>query len=103
MCEVELILGLPYIFPLLECVHTLIKITQGINVFVCDFVENVKKTQQKLYKLYCDLYTRFDDLRFDDFNVIETFINDALLMNWFFDMNGRKDAMYLAFSFARHK
>jgi hypothetical protein len=26
-----------------------------------------------------------------------------LLMNWFFDMNGPKDAMYLAFSFARHK
>jgi hypothetical protein len=101
MCEVEFILGLPYIFPLLECVHTLIKISQGRNVFVCDFVESVKKVQQKLYKLYCDLYTRFDDLTFDDFNVIDT--NDALPMNWFYDLNGTKDAMYLTFSFVRRK
>jgi hypothetical protein len=64
-------------------------------------VESVKKVQQKLYKLYCDLYTRFDDLTFDDFNVIDT--NDALPMNWFYDLNGPKDAIYLTFSFVRHK
>jgi hypothetical protein len=79
MCEVDLISGLPCIFPLLECVYTLIKIAQGRNVFLCDFVENVQHAQQKLYKLYCDLYTRFDHLAFDDFNVIETFINDDAL------------------------
>lgn len=27
MCDVELILGLPYVLPLLECLRTLIKIT----------------------------------------------------------------------------
>jgi hypothetical protein len=26
MCDVELILGLPYVLPLLDCLHTLIKI-----------------------------------------------------------------------------
>jgi hypothetical protein len=103
MCEVEFILGLPYIFPLLECVYTLIKIAQGRNVFVCDFMESVKKVQQKLYESYCDLYTRFHDLAFDDFNAIETFTNDALPMNWFSDLNGPKDARYFTFSFVRHK
>ncbi len=49
----------------------LIKIAQGRNVFVCDFVENVKQMQQKLYMLYCDIYTRFDNLAFDYFNAIE--------------------------------
>jgi hypothetical protein len=34
---------------LFECVHMLIKIVQGGNVFVCDFVESVKQMQQKLY------------------------------------------------------
>lgn len=29
MCDVELIMGLPCILPLLECLHTLIKIAQG--------------------------------------------------------------------------
>jgi hypothetical protein len=46
---------------------------------------------------------KFDDLAFDDFNVIEMFTNDALPMNWFYDLNVPKDAMYLAFLFVRHK
>ncbi len=48
-------------------------------------------------------YTKFDDRTFDDFSVIEMFTNDALPMSWFSDLNGLKDTMYLAFSFARHK
>jgi hypothetical protein len=53
--------------------------------------------------LYCDPYTKFDDPTFDDFNVIETLTNDVLSMSWFSNLNGLKDTMYLAFSFARHK
>jgi hypothetical protein len=39
MCDVEFILRLLCILPLLECVHTVIKITQGQDVFICDFVK----------------------------------------------------------------
>ncbi len=46
------ILGLPYMFPLFECVYALIKVAQGRDVFVCDFVEFVKIAQQELYMLY---------------------------------------------------
>jgi hypothetical protein len=70
---------------------------------VRDFVESVKQAQQELYKLYCHLYTRFDDLAFDDFNVIEMLTNDALPMNWFSNLNSIEDAMYLVFSFVGHK
>ncbi len=45
LCDVEIILGLPCILPLLECVHALIKVVQGKDVFVCDFVEVVKGAQ----------------------------------------------------------
>jgi hypothetical protein len=45
LCDVEVILGLPYIYPLFECVHALIKVAQGKDVFVCDFVEVVKIAQ----------------------------------------------------------
>jgi len=35
MSNVELILGMPYILPLLECVHMLIKVAKSKDVFVC--------------------------------------------------------------------
>jgi hypothetical protein len=43
------------------------------------FVENVKLAQAKLYRLYCVLYTKFNDLAFDEFNIIETLTNENLL------------------------
>ncbi len=71
--------------------------------FLCDFVEHVKFVQHKFYRLYCDPYKRFNDLTFDNFNAIETADNENIPMSWFFDLNGRKDAMYLAFSCVGHK
>jgi hypothetical protein len=97
MCDVELILGLTCIFPLLQCVHMFIKIVQGRDVFVCDFAKSIKQAQQELYRLYCDPYIKFDDLTINDFNVIEMFTNDVLPMSWFSNLNGLEDTMYLAF------
>jgi hypothetical protein len=45
LCDIDLILGFPCILPLLDIVHMLIKIAQGRNVFVCDFVNDVKSVQ----------------------------------------------------------
>jgi hypothetical protein len=98
MSNVELILGMPYILPLLECVHMLIKVAKNRNVFV----KSVKLTQPKFYKLYCDLYIFFNDLAFDDFNAIETLTNDALPISQISNFNGGKDVVFLAFSFTRH-
>ncbi len=66
MCDVEFILKLLCILPLFECVHMVIKITQGQDVFICDFVENFKFVQHKLYRLHCDPYMKFNDLTFYD-------------------------------------
>lgn len=103
MCDVELIIRLLCILPLFKCVHIVIKITQGQNVFICDFVEIIKFVQHKFYTLYCDPYMRFNDLAFENFNAIETANNENLPMSWFFYFNGGKDAMYLAFSCVGHK
>jgi len=70
MFDVEMILGLPSIFLMFECVHALIKVAQGKDVFVCDFVEVVKMTQQGLYTLYYDMYAKFEESTFDEFNAI---------------------------------
>jgi hypothetical protein len=99
--DVEVILGLPCSLLMLEFVHALIKVAQGKYVFVCDFVEVVKMAKQKLYKLYCDPYAKFEDLTFDDFNVIQTLNNSNFPLEWFSNLNGGED--YLAFSFASHK
>jgi hypothetical protein len=98
---VEVILRLPSILLFLECVDAMIKVTQNRNVFVYNFVEVVKVAQQERYKFYCDPYTKFEDLAFDDFNTIRTLTNSNLPMEWFFDLNGGND--YLAFSFVGHE
>ncbi len=103
MCDVKFILRLLCILPLLKCVHMLVKITQGQDVFICDLVESVKFVQHKLYRLYCDPYMKFNDLAFDNFNAIEIVNNENLPMNWFYYFNDGKDAMYVAFSCVGHK
>jgi len=65
LCDVELILGLPCLLPLLECVHKFIKIVQGQDVFVCNLVEVVKLAQLELYRLYCHFFIKFEDVVFD--------------------------------------
>ncbi len=46
-------LRLPCILPLLDYVHTTIKLAKGRDILVCGFVESLKLAQHKL-KLYCD-------------------------------------------------
>jgi len=80
LCDVELILGLPCLLSLFECVHKFIKIAQGQDVFVCDLVEAIKLAQLELYRLYCDFFTKFKDATSDDFNAIGNLTNATMLM-----------------------
>lgn len=103
LCDVEVILRLSCIIPLFECVHALIKIAYRKNIFVCNFVDFVKIVQQKFYQFYCDPYVKFEDLTFNDFNVVEILTNNNLSMDWFSNLNGGEDAVYFAFLFFGHK
>ncbi len=42
LCDLELILGLHAILPLLDYVCTLIKFAQSHNMFVCDVIDAMK-------------------------------------------------------------
>lgn len=97
LCNIEFILGIPCIFPLFEIMHMLIKIAQGKNVFVYDFMDFKKLVQQKLYKFYCDPYAKFEYLVVDDFNSIESLTSQALSMNWFSKLNDKEDVEHLVF------
>jgi hypothetical protein len=59
----------------------LIKLAQGKDVFVYDFVNNVKLTHQELFKLYCNPFTKYENPTFDDFNFLFTLSNDAFPMS----------------------
>jgi hypothetical protein len=41
-CDLELILGLHAILPLLDYMHALIKLAKSQHVFVCDFIDVLK-------------------------------------------------------------
>jgi hypothetical protein len=43
ICDIEVVMGLTCIMPLLELVHALIKFVQDHDTFVCDFVIVVKR------------------------------------------------------------
>jgi hypothetical protein len=79
LCDVEFIIGILCIFSMLECVHALIKIAKSKDVFMCDFVEFVKLAQHELYWFYCDLYAKYENLAFDEFNSIQTLTNIPFL------------------------
>ncbi len=48
LCDVEFIMRLHCILPLLECVHTLIKFAQHKDVFVHNFMDIFKPTPTRL-------------------------------------------------------
>jgi hypothetical protein len=54
LCNVETLLGLPHVLPLLGCVQTLSNFAQSYQVFICDFIAIAKICHQNLFKLYCD-------------------------------------------------
>jgi hypothetical protein len=78
LCDVEFILGLLCILPLLECVHTLIKFEQHRDVFIYNFMDIFKPTQQDLFKFYYDPFTKYEDPTFDYFNYLIFLSNDTL-------------------------
>ncbi len=49
LCDIEMIMGLICIMPLLEAMHALIKFVQGQNTFVCDFLTFFKRNNVELY------------------------------------------------------
>jgi hypothetical protein len=49
LCNLELIMGLLTILPLLDCVHSLIKFAQSRDVFMGDFINAMKMCQLELY------------------------------------------------------
>jgi hypothetical protein len=61
-----------------ELVHTLIKYTQGKDVYICDFVEAIKMCKVKLYELYINHECKFKDEAFNAFHSLLVGKHDGL-------------------------
>jgi hypothetical protein len=61
-CDLELILGLHAILPLLHCVHTLIKFVQSCDIFMCGFIDAMNIYQLETHYSYNNIFIEFDKL-----------------------------------------
>lgn len=50
LCDVNTILGLPYVLLMLESINILIKFAHNKDVFVCDYIAIIKFYQVDIYK-----------------------------------------------------
>jgi hypothetical protein len=55
LCDVEAIMGLTCVLLMLETMHSLSKLAQNKDFFICDFVSIVKLCQFEIYTMYVDL------------------------------------------------
>lgn len=59
LCDMQILLVLTCILPLLEYVHALVKFAQMQDMFVCDLVATIKVCQANLFSMYCDQNSNF--------------------------------------------
>ncbi len=81
-----LILGLPCVMPILEVVHSFIEYAQHGDVFIMDFLDAINLVKVKLFHLYTDPFSSFDDPLFDDFTKLLQQSSDVLLIHWCLDL-----------------
>lgn len=61
LCDLDLIVGMPCVMPILKVVHSLIKYTQHQDAFIMDFLHAINLAKAKPLHFYTDPFSRFDD------------------------------------------
>jgi hypothetical protein len=71
LTNVETLLSLAYIVPLLNIVKNLIKLEQAQDVFVIDLVQVIKLNQVELHAMFLDPFITF---KYDSFASFQTLV-----------------------------
>jgi hypothetical protein len=87
LCEIELLLGLTCILPMLEALTYLMKFSQQTTCFVCDMVAAIKLCQADLFSWYVDPDTSYIADVFPKFKDILADTSDVFVHEWCHDMN----------------
>jgi hypothetical protein len=70
LVDLEVLLSLCCIMPLLNAVNRLIKLSQARDVFICDFLEALKLCQQDLAQKYIDPASAFNHVDFSVYHEV---------------------------------
>jgi hypothetical protein len=90
LSDIQILLGLSGLLPLLRCVHSLMKFSQGRDIFVCDYMAAIQVCISEITAFYIDDTTAFSQDIFWDFKALEQVRHDAIPMSWVdaaFDLN----------------
>ncbi len=68
--DVQILLGLATVLPLLQSIHNLIKFSQLREVFTCGYVATPKVSQGEIYVLYMGVNIKFKFDAFDGYKII---------------------------------
>ena len=64
LSDIEVLLSLSCFIPLVNAVHSLIKLTQSRDVFICDFLQALRVCQNELARMFIDQATAFKTVEF---------------------------------------
>ena len=90
LTNIQILLGLSGLLPLLQCVHSLMQFAQGRDVFVCDYVSAIQICIAEVIAFYIDGNTSFTQDVFWNFKDLTHVRQDAIPMTWVqstFDLN----------------
>jgi hypothetical protein len=82
LCDLETLLGLSCIIPLLELLQGLSKFTQSQQTFICDFISALKLCEANLFTIYCEARKRFSSQHFSCFQDLCEHIHEHLCLTW---------------------
>jgi hypothetical protein len=96
LCDVQVMLGLATILPLLHSIHNFIKFSQcQRDVLVCDFVVVVKECQGVIFSLYTNLSIKFKSYAFRACKTLVVARYESIIMRWVTNLT--IDVEHLAF------
>ncbi len=78
--DLDVLLSLVCILPILEIVHSLIKFSQGNDNFICDFVGVVKIYQTQMYSLFVDPTTKFQVEMFQEYHALLDRVHESITL-----------------------
>ncbi len=87
LCDLQILLGLAYILPLLESMHALIKFAHMWDVFVCNLVVAIKVYQNDLYNMYLEQSSNFFANPYWAFKSLLECRHEDIHMKWILDLN----------------
>jgi hypothetical protein len=87
LCDVQVVLGLATILPLLHFLHNFIKFSQcRRDVFICDFVVVGKVCQGVIFSLYTNLNIKFKSYAFEAYKTLVGARYESIIMRWVIDL-----------------